>query len=131
MAYWHKMVIRLFSNTDGETHANPGAAYAEFDVDYRTNIDFSTLHAVQARVVVTAQGDEATDNKGIDIYNNTGAAQLCEVTWNGAALQQCLAGSWSTTNMPIVASQITIRDKGSTGTEDITIYTVDLEIGYS
>ena len=130
MTVRHKLVTRLFQNTAGEAHAAPGVAYVEFDSDYRTNIDFSTFHAVQARIIVTAQGNEAGNGKGIEIYDSTGTAQICEVTWDGAALQNALAGSFSTANIPTVASGIQIRDKGSSGTENITIYAVDLEIDY-
>lgn len=130
MTVRHKLVTRLFQDTAGQVAAAPGAVYAEFDADYRTNIDFSTFHAVQARIIVTAQGNEAGADKGIEIYDSTGAAQICEVEWTGVGLQQALVGSFSTTNIPTVASGIQIRVKGSTGTENITIHAVDLEIDY-
>ena len=130
MTVRHKLIVRLFQNTAGQTHLAPDTTYVEFDTDYRTNIDFSTFHAWQARIIVTAQGNEAGNGKGIEIYDNTGTAQICEVIWDGNALQNALAGAFSTANMPIVASEITIRDKGSSGTEDITIRAVDLEIDY-
>lgn len=129
MTVRHKLVTRLFQNTAGQVAAAPGVAYVEFDADYRTNIDFSTFHAVRARLVVTAQGDEAGADKGIEIYDSTGTAQICEVEWTGNALQNALAGSFATT-VPTVASGIQIRVKGSTGTENITVYAVDLEIDY-
>lgn len=129
MAVRHKLFVRLFSNTAGQAHAAPGVAYAEFDADFRTNIDFSTIKAIQARIIVTAQGNEAGNGKGVEVYNATGTVQICEVTWDGAALQSALAGSWATT-VPTVASQLQIRDKASSGTENMTLYTVDLEIDY-
>lgn len=129
MTVRHKLFMRLFQDTNGQNHI-PGLAYAEFDSDYRTNIDFSTMHAVQARIIVTAQGDNAGAGKGIEIYDATGTAQVCEVVWDGAALQQALAGSFSTTNIPTVASELQIRDKGAVAGEQITIYAVDLEIDF-
>jgi len=129
MTVRHKLFMRLFQDTNGQAHV-PGLAYAEFDVDYRMNIDFSTFHAWQARIIVTAQGNDVGADKGIEIYDATTPAQLCEVEWTGNVLQNALAGSFSTANMPTAASQLQIRDKGAIAGEQITIYAVDLEIDY-
>jgi len=129
MAYRHKFVTRFYTLTAGTAVAAPGTAYVEFDANYRANIDFSTIHAARARIVVTAQGNEAGNGKGIEIYDSTGPAQVCEVTWDGVGLQNAVAGSFATT-VPTVASELTIRVKASSVTENITIYTVDLEVEY-
>jgi len=130
----HKLIAtRLFDEEDGENVGVPGVAYAEQAPlpNKRAKIDFRKFEMLEARIVVTAQGDEAGAGKGIEIYDQTGGAQLCEVTWDGAALQQALAGSWTSTHIPNSDSELRIRVKGSSGTESITIYAVDLQIKVS
>lgn len=131
MVIAHKFVVRLFEETAGELFSDPGVAYAEFSANIRAKIDFSKIQAFESRIVVTAQGNEVNDptTKGIEIYNQTGGAQLCQVEWLGNALQQALAGSWTATTIS-ADSELRIRVKGSSATEDITIYAVDLEVQY-
>ena len=122
----------MFYNEDGEAVATPGTSYDETLSDVcRIKIDFSKFDSVRMRVVVTAQGDEAGNNKGIEVYDVTGAAQLCEVEWNGNTLQVALAGSWTAQNSMTVDSELTVRFKASSGTESLTVYRVELQIMYT
>jgi len=125
----HQFSVKMYVNRAGETYLNPGVAYAEWDANLRTKIDFSHIKAVNARVVVTAVGNEAGSGKGIEVYDVTGTASICEVTWNGAAAQQGLAGSWTSVTKT-ADSVLTVRVKGSSATEDITVYVVELQVEY-
>lgn len=109
------------------TATDPGTAYAELSPLYRTNIDFSRLSVKQARVVVSAVGNEAGAGKGIQIYNSSDAAAICEVTWDGTAQQNGLAGSWTTCSTR-AGKDIQVRVKGSSGTEDVTVDKVELQL---
>lgn len=113
------------------TYTNPNTSYTETYQKVRTKFDFSKINVVCMRIVVTAQGNEAGAGKGIEIYDVTGTQSLCEVTWDGNAAQQGLAGAWTNTNIPTVDSVITIRVKGSSATEDIDLYQAELQIFYA
>jgi len=129
MTIRHVFVTRLFQDMSGQVAQAPGTIYVELDQTLRAMIDFSAIRGTRARVVVSAQGNEAGDSKGIEVYLN-GVAQVCEVTWNGNALQVCLAGSW--TALVGYGTDLTLQVdvKASSATENITVYTVDLEIEY-
>jgi len=124
------VVVRLFDDEAGETIAAPSTSYTEAAPlpNKRAKVDFSKFQVLNSRVVVTAQGDEAGAGKGIEIWNQTGSAQLCQVTWSGSALQQALTAAWSNAHRPTADSELRIRVKGSSGTENLTIYAVDLEM---
>jgi hypothetical protein len=125
--------VSLLKNSTGETHSNPNTAYAEYDANLRTKVDFAKFDVIAMRVVVSASGNEDNDPtvKGIEIYDVTGTQALCDVEWLDAADPlQGGAGSWTTTNLPTADSVITIRTKGSSATEDITYYQVDFQILY-
>lgn len=107
--------------------AAPGAAYVELTALYRDNIDFSRLSVKQARVIVSGIGNEAGNDKGIEVYDSTNAAQICEVTWNGNAQQNGLVGTWTDCNLR-VAVGIQVRVKASSGTENITVDKVELQL---
>lgn len=107
--------------------AAPDTAYVELSALYRTNIDFSKLAVKQARVIISGIGNEVTAGKGIEIYNSTDAAAICEATWDGNAQQNGLAGTWTDCNLR-AAKDIQVRVKGSSGTEDITVDKVELQV---
>lgn len=108
----------------------PDVAYVELSALYRTNIDFSKLAVKQARVIVSAIGDEAGAGKGIEIWNNTDGAAICEVTWDGVAQQNALAGALTTCNLR-TAKDIYVRVKGSSATENITVDKVELQFTFA
>ena len=110
--------------------AAPGAAYVELSALYRTNLDFSRLAVKQARVIVSAIGDEAGAGKGIQIYNQTDGASICEVTWGGNAQQNGLAGAWTACSLR-AAKDMRVMVKGSSGTETITVDKVELQLVFS
>jgi len=108
----------------------PDVAYVELSALYRTNIDFSKLAVKQARVIVSAIGDEAGAGKGIEIWNGTDGAAICEVTWDGNAQQNALAGALTTCNLR-TAKDIYVRVKGSSATENITVDKVELQFTFA
>lgn len=124
------VVIRLFDDEAGETIAAPGTAYTEAAPlpNKRARVPFNKFNVLNSRVVVTAQGNEVGSGKGVEIWNQTGSAQLCQVTWSGNALQQALTAAWSNAHRPTADSELRIRVKGSSATENLTIYAVDLEL---
>lgn len=110
--------------------AAPDVAYVELSALYRSNIDFSKLAVKQARVIVSAIGDEAGAGKGIQIWNTTDGAAICEVTWDGNAQQNALAGALTTCNLR-TAKDIYVRVKGSSATENITVDKVELQFTFA
>lgn len=106
---------------------DPGTAYVELSALYRTNVDFSKLAVKQARVIISGIGNEATAGKGIEIYNSTDGAAICEVTWDGDAQQNGLVGTWTDCNLR-AAKDIQVRVKASSVTEDITVDKVELQV---
>jgi len=128
MATKHQSIIRMFLDPAGNAKT-PNIAYAESIANIRSAIAFERLMDEYARVVVTAQGDNAGAGKGIEIYDVTGAAQICEVTWDGNGLQTALAGTWTACNLT-VDSVIAIRLKGAAAAEAITTYAIDFQLEY-
>lgn len=130
MATRHLVGMRMFFDQAGVACVpGGGGAYAESIANIRSKIAFERLLDIYARVVVTAQGDNVGAGKGIEIYNVTGAAQICEVTWDGNALQTALAGTWTACNLT-ADSVIAVRMKESAVGETITVYAVDFEVEY-
>ncbi len=109
---------------------NPGAAYAEVDAKLRTKIDFSKFTAKNARVIISGIGNETPcAGKGIEIFNVTDGAAICDVTWDDNAQQNALAGAWTVCALT-AEKEVTIRVKGCSATEDITIDRVELQIEF-
>ncbi len=106
-----------------------GVAYNEINVRLRSTVDLSKFFVKNVRVIVGAVGDEAGAGKGIEIYNFTDAALLCEVTWAGNGIQQGLAGAWTAC---ILDKEVVlcIMAKGSSVTETVTAYRIELQIEY-
>ena len=109
----------------GQLNEDPGTSYVARTTAEQKPVVLTDI--AEARVVVTAEGNEADSGKGIEIYNSTDAVQLCEVTWDGTSRQDGLAGSW--TAVAISGEKTLIpRYKGSTATEDLTTYWVELQV---
>ena len=109
---------------------NPNTSYVEVDTKLRTKVDFSKFTAKNARVIISGIGNETPcAGKGIEIYNVTDGAAICEVTWDGNAQQNALTGSWIACVLS-AEKEITIRVKGCSATEDITIDRVELQIEF-
>ena len=131
MATKHQSIIRMYFNSAGVA-VNPGGggAYAESIANIRSKVAFERLLDEYARVVVTAQGNGAGAGKGIEIYDVTAAAQICEVIWDANALQTALAGTWTACNLT-ADSIIAVRIKeGADVGEQITVYAVDFQLEY-
>ena len=109
--------------------AIPGVAYAEVDAKLRTKVDFSKFTVKNARVIISGIGDNVGAGKGIEVYNVTDGATICEVIWDGNAQQNALAGSWTVCALT-AEKEITIRRKGSAAGETITIDRVELQIEF-
>jgi len=125
------LALLLFFSQAGVTVSNPGVAYTEADATARTKIPFDKITALYARIVGKAQGNEAGASKGLEIYDNTGTQQICEHEWDGNALTD-IRGAWTDiTGLSLSAdSEIYLRVKGATGTEDITIYKAEFQLRY-
>jgi hypothetical protein len=114
--------LNLFSSTAGTTKTDPGTAYVEFNYQMRRVIDLTGVK--QARISVSAIGNEAGSGKGVCVYDVTNGQVLCEKTWDGST-QIWAAGNW--TDIDVAEIKISVYVKGSSATEDITIYQVVLE----
>jgi len=131
----NQCLVRLFFTAQGYLVENPGTEYVEI-ASYNlrtklTKLDFLKLNPVMSRVIVTASGNEK-EWKGVDIYDVSREIQLCEKVWSGTGTQRTLAGAW--TLFPLTTYRtddvIAIRVKGSSATEDITLYAVDWQLLY-
>ncbi len=105
----------------------PGTSYVEFSALYRTNLDFTKISVKQARVIVSAIGNEAGAGKGIEVYDSSTPGGICAVTWDGNTQQNGLAGAWTNCNRR-AATDIQVRIKASSATEDMTVDKVELQL---
>jgi hypothetical protein len=121
----------MFFNDTGLVVSAPGVAYVEATNKARTLLDFSRVEAVYMRIITIAQGDEAGADKGMEIYDLAHTQQLCEVEWTGNALSYA-AGLWIDVTALALADDtiISLRVKGSSATEDITIYKAAMQLRY-
>jgi len=133
MVKGHMFSVVLFSNKAGETFTDPGTSYVEWTTGgkttLRTTIDFTQLKPKFVKVLVVAEGNESGSGKGIEIYDPANSQSIVAVTWGGTALQ-CPAGSGWGSFTSELSRLLTVRVKGSSATEDITIYRVELQIIY-
>jgi len=128
----NQCLVRLLFAAQGYLVENPGTEYVEIaSYNLRTKLDFLKLNPVMSRVIVTASGNES-GWKGVDIYDVSREIQICEKLWSGTGTQRTLTGAW--TPFPLTTYReddvIAIRVKGSSATEDITLYAVDWQLLY-
>lgn len=116
-----------FREQGGYVKAAPGVNYIIIDNCSAFMLDWDKFKPNKVRIVFTAQGNEAGAGKGIELYDSTSAAQVCEKTWDGNALQSGLASNWTAFTKTTGDRGYHIRVKGSSGTENITIYYVDVQ----
>lgn len=110
------------------TVTDPGTAYVGVtnSAFYQENVDNSARKYRFARIVARVTGNEAGATKGIAVFR--GATQVCDVTWSGTAATS-VVGAWvafvDTNNGDQAYS---IRVKGSSATEDITVNRCSLQL---
>ena len=105
---------------------NPGTAYVEASSNLRASVPFGVDAPGYVRIVVAqASGNEAGSSKGLQVWNVTDSAAVCEVTWNGTGAAD-RAGAWTATALA-ADKMVTLRVKGSSATEDMTFGAVHLE----
>jgi hypothetical protein len=114
--------ITLLTSVSGLTKTDPGTSYVEFNAVCKRVVDLTGVK--QARISVAAAGNEDGSGKGVCIYDVTHGQVLCEITWSGSTAIYA-AGSW--TDIDVGEITISIYVKGSSATEDITLYQVVLE----
>lgn len=116
--------------------ATPGVSYVEIQPNgsnaCRVNVDFSKFRAVKARVQCFVGGSEFNDptTKGIEIYNVTAAASVCAVTWVAQGGLHSV-GAWNDISSLVADKELTARIKGSSVTENFSLYKISLEIEYA
>lgn len=122
--------ISFLSSPSGASVTNPGTSYSQAFTGY---IGYRNLQEVyfrpsKFRVVVVAQGNEAGSGKGIAIYDATSLTKIGEATWDGSA-QTIAASTW--TDWPSGLNDgFQIYAKGSSASEDLTLYSVELQYLY-
>ena len=119
----------LFVDADGRTKADPGTSYTAF-VASGGGSPIGGMNLGQykeARLIVQGAGNEAGAGKGVEFL---GPSSLCSVEWTGSSPATytgdwtTIPADWKTSDVP--SSQY-LRVKGSSGTEDITLYYVLLQ----
>ena len=128
----NQALLRLLNEPQGYLVENPGTDFVEIaSYNLRTHLDWEKLVPKKCRVVVTASGNEL-GWKAVDIYDVSREIQICQREWGGTGVQRTLRGPW--TDFPLKTYRgddvIAVRVKGSSSTEDITLYVVDLQILY-
>jgi len=123
LGYWS--ITMSYPDSGIRTYNHPGTSYVVFSAVYSMPVDLAGVK--EARVVATAQGNEAGSGKGISIWNETDGQMLCEVTWDGSARQDALAGSWTSVSAS-GEKTLRVRFKGWSAAEDITWWWVILQL---
>jgi len=111
---------------------DPGTTPVEIaSYNLRTCLDWAKLVPKKCRVIATASGNEL-GWKAVEIYDVSRETFICDVEWGGTGINRTLRGLWY--DFPLKNYRdddvITIRVRGSSATEDITLYVVDLQILY-
>lgn len=124
--------VCLFVDPDIRTKVAPGTAYVPFGAAGAGAPfgGFSTGHWRQARVIVQGQGNEAGNGKGVDVFAGDAGTRLCQVLWNGSAVQKRI-GAWTTIPaawLAIDTPDLYVRVKGSSTTENISLSYVMLQL---
>lgn len=129
-------VIRMVNEAGGHTETNPGTDWAEIAAfNLRTYLDWRRSHGFNpksARIIATAQGNEA-GVKRIGIRHIATGTMLCEVEWSGVGINRAMFSRWKEHPLRYrpVNSLVAVVVRGSSATEDITIYSVDLQMRFS
>ncbi|MEM2906051.1 MAG: polysaccharide deacetylase family protein [Candidatus Bathyarchaeia archaeon] len=119
--------VVFMAKGDGSfTKTDPGTGYVFLHGALTHPLPFDLARVKQVRVVVTAQGNEAGNGKGVAIWNQTDGVMLCEATWNGSARQDGLAGPWTEVNLTAQKSLLPYV-KGSSASEDISVYRIVMQ----
>ncbi len=101
---------------------SPGVAFAA-----NLDQDVDLTQVTQARVLVRAQGNEAGNNKGVVIYNETDGAVLCDTgTWAGNAVEYA-EGDWTNVTVNGIRN-CNAYGYSDSGTEDIDCWVCKLEL---
>lgn len=133
--YMHYTMLTGFNNT--YVDASPGTSYVTFDsgsglpaIHTNVDVDFRLFTADYARVIVSGAGNEAGNPKGIRITDDVDFNTLCEFEWGGSSFQTAVAGSWKPVPPTLwnEKKELIIRVRGASGTEDITIRRIDVQI---
>lgn len=112
-------------STTGTTHTTIGTTYTEFSSYMRTNVDFTYYRPTEMRLVIIAQGSEAGNGKGIRI--GLGTAE-CEHTWDGNAVERAYTAWADLTTAGLSAeTEMSFQGKGSSASEDLTVFRVELQ----
>jgi len=120
----HRLVF--LRDLAGKTKITPGTTYVEWDNKLRQRIELTSRPRYKVRLIITAQGNETGENKGIQLYNVTDGVAVVDYTWDGTALQVTRRSDFALLN---VSADITfaVYVKGSSGTENITAYVIEAE----
>lgn len=111
----------------GYTVGAPGITYVAYVVGGSGNLCVGTDTGLyrQVRLVVQGAGNEAGSGKGMRLTNFSG---LPEVTWSGISVSTYL-GPWTNiTDFTQNGGSTYLSIKGSSATENLTIYFVSLEL---
>jgi len=118
--------ITLFSEPNGYTKVDPGTSYVPLVTGFRSRIDFRKFKPKYASLSVVAQGNEVGPGKGVRVYDVTNGVVIAEATWDGTVLQNPKTTAWASFTSPNTDSIVEVQVKGSSLTEDITVYFVEL-----
>jgi hypothetical protein len=114
----------LFEN-EGCLYSNVGTSYIDFSIYTHTKIDNTFYRPRECRLIVIGKGNETGAGKGVAIVYGASTI-LIEYTWDGDALQLIGETDW----IPFTGGQdrvYRLQVKGSSDTEDITLYKVLLQ----
>lgn len=109
-----------------ENAANPGATPgAAFALNLEDEVDLR--YVCHARVSARAQGNEAGNNKGVNIYDVSTGAILCDTgTWAGNAVTY-ITGPWTNVTVNVLRN-CNAYGYSDSGTEDIDCWKATLEL---
>jgi len=108
-------------------HADLGTSYSERVTSYRRVVDFSKIPANQIRLYFYGKSNESGGD--VEVYDVTNSQQLCEIE-NLANSDAWADSGWTDlpSSVPGTEITVTLRHKGSSGTEDIDCHRAYLKL---
>ncbi|RLI45030.1 hypothetical protein DRO69_06060 [Candidatus Bathyarchaeota archaeon] len=119
------MSILMMYDSAGQTVTDPGTDYVTAFPSAITKIPFDKFKPKKIRIIAYAGGNETGSGKGIALWDGTAGAIICEVTWDGSG-NGLRVGDWTDVDISTERS-VWLKVKGSSATEDITVYRVEVQ----
>jgi len=122
---WIFIILHHYQHYGVITVSDVGTTYVDISNYRHIPIDFTNVHIAKLGIIASVVGNEV-GTKGIRIYNVTDAAEIASATWSGTT--RTIVSAFGDTRSLTGNKEIDIEWKGSSATEDMSIYWLILVI---